>query len=73
MFEELDCVRLLVDKPEEGLTKGRIGTIVIVYTVDGPFEVEFIEDEWGRGTLVTLQREEVAELSQQEASTAKVS
>ena len=41
MISELECVRLTVDLPEYGLTRGDIGTIVLVHGDDDGYEVKF--------------------------------
>ena len=42
MIEELDRVVLEVDLPEFGLTKGDLGTAVLVHKGGEAFEVEFV-------------------------------
>jgi len=47
-IRENDVVALLVDRPDEGLRRGDIGTVVHVFSVTanhpGGFVVEFIEE-----------------------------
>jgi len=52
-FNELDCVRVLVDFPEHGIKKGEIGTVVNVHTYKGEtsYLVEF-SDNCGRTTAM---------------------
>ncbi|HKM97213.1 MAG TPA: DUF4926 domain-containing protein [Buttiauxella sp.] len=46
MREEIEVVVLTEDLPEEGLTKGQIGTIVIVFTSPRlAYLVEFCDDQ----------------------------
>jgi len=42
----LDVVALLVDKPEEGLVVGRVGTVVEILAPD-VYEVEFLDSKRG--------------------------
>jgi Domain of unknown function (DUF4926) len=50
-IRELDVVALLVDRPNEGLRRGDIGTVVHVFDATanhpGGFVVEFIEESGG--------------------------
>ena len=62
----LDVVALLVDKPEEGLGVGQVGTVVEVLAPDA-YEVEFLDSkgktiavtELKRADLLLLQHEPV--------------
>jgi hypothetical protein len=62
----LDVVALLVDKPEEGLVVGQVGTVVEVLSPD-VYEVEFLDSkghtiavtELKRADLLLLQHEPV--------------
>jgi len=42
MIDEHDCVVLLEDIPEEGLTAGDVGTVVHVHDKSQGYEVEFM-------------------------------
>jgi len=45
-FNEIDVIETLIAFPDEGIRKGEIGTIVMVY--DKPheaYEVEFVNDD----------------------------
>lgn len=61
-----DVVALLVDKPEEGLGVGQVGTVVEVWAPD-VYEVEFVDSkgktiavtELKRADLLLLQHERV--------------
>jgi len=47
-FNELDCVRVLRDFPEHGVSKGEIGTVLIAFTnPNEAYEVEF-SDKTGK-------------------------
>ena len=54
----LDVVALLVDKPEEGLATGQVGTVVEVFSPD-TFEVEFLDSTGRTIALAELQRHEL--------------
>jgi len=40
-IKELDCVALIRDLPDAGLTKGQTGAVVMVHSRGEAFEVEF--------------------------------
>ncbi|MEZ0118558.1 UNVERIFIED_ORG: ATP-dependent exoDNAse (exonuclease V) alpha subunit [Heyndrickxia coagulans] len=45
-FEVYDTVIVLEDDPNEGIKKGDIGTIIMVYdTPNKAYEVEFVDEE----------------------------
>ncbi|MCA1032524.1 DUF4926 domain-containing protein [Bacillus timonensis] len=45
-FEENETVIILEDSPNEGIKKGDIGTIIMVYeTPNKAYEVEFVDEE----------------------------
>ena len=45
-FNESETVKTLKDFPEEGITKGDIGTIVMVFrTPNEAYEVEFVNND----------------------------
>ena len=46
-YHDLDCVRLLSDLPEQGLRRGKIGTIVHVFAGVDAYLVEFIDEADG--------------------------
>jgi hypothetical protein len=54
----LDVVALLVDKPEEGLVTGHVGTVVEVYSPEA-FEVEFLDPAGRTFALAELRKDEV--------------
>ena len=65
----LDVVALLVDKPEEELVTGQVGTVVEILASD-VFEVEFLDSK-GRTVAVTeLKREELLVLKHEAAVAA---
>ena len=42
MINEHDCVVLLRDVPEEGLTAGDVGTVVHIHASGAGYEIEFM-------------------------------
>jgi hypothetical protein len=54
----LDVVALLVDKPNEGLSNGHVGTVVEVFSPDA-FEVEFLDPVGHTFALTELKRNEL--------------
>ena len=54
----LDVVALLVDKPEESLVTGHVGTVVEVYTPED-FDVEFLDSEGRTFALAQLKRNDL--------------
>jgi hypothetical protein len=65
----LDVVALLVDKPQEKLVAGQVGTVVEVLA-SNVFEVEFLDSK-GRTVAVTeLKREELLILRHEAAVAA---
>jgi hypothetical protein len=54
----LDVVALLVDKPDERLVKGHVGTIVEVFS-PRDFEVEFLDPTGRTFALTTLKTDEI--------------
>jgi hypothetical protein len=62
----LDVVALLVDKPEEGLVVGQVGTVVEVLAPD-VYEVEFLDSKGETIALTELKRSEVLVLKHEPA------
>ncbi|KGR88904.1 DUF4926 domain-containing protein [Lysinibacillus odysseyi] len=45
-FDVYETVKVLEDDPHEGIKKGDIGTIIMVYdTPNNAYEVEFVDEE----------------------------
>lgn len=45
-FDVYETVKVLEDDPNEGIKKGDIGTIIMVYdTPNNAYEVEFVDEE----------------------------
>ncbi len=64
MFNELDSVALLVDRPRSNLPKGQVGTIVCVYGEHEAFEVEFVDEDGFTYGLEMFRPEELLKVSQ---------
>jgi hypothetical protein len=55
MFNEYDVVKLTEDMPEENLSSGATGTVLMVYTDSPPtYEVEFSDDSGVTLALITI-------------------
>lgn len=55
MFDELDTVRLVKNVPEQRLTAGMIGAVVMVHTRPNlAYEVEFVADDGETIALLPL-------------------
>jgi hypothetical protein len=59
MIEELENVILTCDLPEHGLTRGDIGTVVLVHKDGQGYEVEFTTLDGESVALVTLTANQV--------------
>lgn len=45
-YEVYETVKVLEDEPNEGIKKGDIGTIIMIYdTPNEAYEVEFVDEE----------------------------
>jgi hypothetical protein len=60
----LDVVAMLVDRPQEGLAAGHVGTIVEVFSPEA-FEVEFLDPEGRTFAVAELRRNEFLVLKHQ--------
>ncbi|HHZ19813.1 MAG TPA: DUF4926 domain-containing protein [Firmicutes bacterium] len=59
-FNEFDTVMLLRDYPADGLKKGDIGAILMVYTEPNEaYEVEFVDNDGTTKAVITLLPDEV--------------
>lgn len=55
-----DVVRLVGDRPDDGLRAGALGTVVDVFdTPRRAFEVEFVDDDGATIAILTLAADEV--------------
>jgi hypothetical protein len=61
-IKELDAVALTCDLPEHRLTRGDVGTTVLVHGHGAAFEVEFVGYDGHTVALVTLERNQVRPL-----------
>ncbi len=62
MPRPLDVVALLADRPQDGLVRGQVGTVVEDWG-DGTYEVEFVSDLDGATfTTATLAADQVVRL-----------
>jgi hypothetical protein len=61
-IKELDAVALTCDLPEHRLTRGDVGTAVLVHDNGAAFEVEFVGYDGHTVALLTLQRSQVRPL-----------
>ena len=60
-MELFDVVRLLADRPQDGLAAGAVGAIVQIYTDPQPgYEVEFADPDGRTLALITVAPDEVA-------------
>jgi hypothetical protein len=61
-IKELDAVALTCDLPDQRLTRGDIGTAVLVHDDGAAFEVEFVGYGGHTIALLTLERNQVRPL-----------
>ena len=66
MIEELADVILTCDLPEHGLTRGDIGTIVLIHRGGEGYEVEFTTLDGETIAIVTLKADQVRPSKQRE-------
>jgi len=59
MIQELEDVILACDLPEQGLTRGDIGTVVLVHKEGKGYEVEFTTLDGETVAIVTLRADQV--------------
>ena len=62
VIKELDPVALTCDLPENKLTRGDVGTAVLVHDNGAAFEVEFVGYDGHTVALLTLQSNQVRPL-----------
>ena len=58
MIEELDVVALTEDLPNEGLSRGQVGTVVALLAPE-VVEVEFVDNDGRTYALVTLRADQL--------------
>jgi hypothetical protein len=71
MIKELDSVVLAIDLPEHGLSKGDLGTVVLLHGGAG-YEVEFMTLEGETLAVVSLRADQVRSISPREIAHARV-
>jgi hypothetical protein len=68
MIKELDDVVLRTDLPEQGLTGGDVGTVVLVHRGGAGYEVEFTALDGETIAVVTLRADQVRAVGYREIS-----
>jgi hypothetical protein len=68
MIKELDDVVLRDDLPEQGLTEGDVGTVVLVHRSGAGYEVEFTSLDGETIAVVTLRADQVRAVGHREIS-----
>lgn len=71
MIHELDEVVLTCDLPEQGLTKGDIGVVVLIHNKGEGFEVEFMTLAGETVAIETLLRGQVRPIKKHEIAHAR--
>ena len=72
MIKELDSVVLTTDLPEHGLTRGDIGTVVLVHHDNSGYEVEFMTLDGETVAVVSLLLSQVRPISHREIAHARM-
>ena len=70
MLKELDTIVLAVDLPEYGLSRGDLGTVVLVHGERG-YEVEFMALDGETLAVVSLFSEQVRPIGHREIANAR--
>lgn len=68
MIKELDDVVLVADLPEQGLTKGDVGTVALIHRGGAGYEVEFTALDGETLAVVTLRANQVRAIRHREIS-----
>jgi len=68
MIRELDDVVLRTDLPEQGLTGGDVGTVVLVHRGGAGYEVEFTALDGETIAVVTLRADQLRSVGYREIS-----
>ena len=71
MIKEHDSIVLTVDRPDEGLAAGDIGTVVHVHEGGAGYEVEFITLDGQTIAVATLTADQVRPIAQREIAHAR--
>ena len=72
MIKELDTVALTSDLPEQGLARGDLGAVVMVYNDGEAFEVEFVALDGTTLALLTLPADAIRPIRAREIAHARV-
>jgi hypothetical protein len=71
MIRELDSVVLACDLPEHGLTRGDVGTVVLVHAGAG-YEVEFMTLDGETLAVVSLRDKQLRPIGRREIAYARL-
>lgn len=71
MIQELEEIILTAELPEYGLTRGDIGTVVLVHNEGAGYEVEFTTLDGETIAIVTLMADQVRPTKQREIAHAR--
>ena len=71
MIKELDDVILTCDMPQQGLSEGDIGAVVLVHKSGQGFEVEFTALNGKTIAVVTLHRSQLRPVQEREIAHAR--
>ena len=71
MIKELDSIVLTTDLPEHGLTKGDVGTVVLVHESSKGFTVEFMTFDGHTVAVVALPAQQVRPIAKDEIAHAR--
>lgn len=66
MIEEHNRVVLMVDRPDQGLMTGDVGTVVHVYQGGRAYEVEFVALDGETAGIVTVESKDVRSVGRHE-------
>jgi hypothetical protein len=68
MIKELDDIVLRDELPEQGLTEGDVGTVVLIHSGGAGYEVEFTSLDGETIAVVTLRADQVRAVGHREIS-----
>jgi hypothetical protein len=71
MMNQYDTVVLATDLPEHSLTRGDVGTVIMVHADDAGYEVEFVTLEGETVAVVTLAASKVRPVAHGEIAHAR--
>ena len=70
-MRELDLIVLAIDRPDAGLARGDVGTIVMIHAAGRAYEVEFVTLEGETVAVLTLSAEDVRPIGRREIAHAR--